>query len=1324
MPREPPSSLAATQPAAGIERNAGGCEEPHSGDPELWNIDGTEVDLNAKYKVGGQMWYLQSRATDAIKGGKPIAGTPFNDKARAAGRLFSDADGDSTDESPTATPLSGAAKDKKGKADAGRRSEKATEYSGEKARRGSTFDNMLVQMLVERKVEAHEDTLEWACTRLKTLARLTPRRLVQHVVEQVRHNSMAGGTDSTGRAEVVPLTSYVNRTQCAGLFIDYTSLSKIPDETFRREGFKSMELLVERLNMYLGKIVDRLTTCGGDVIKFAGDAALVLFYATPESNLAYQVLKATQLSLECIADLEACEAVVEGVTLTAHAGIGVGRATGFLVGGVFNRSEYAVIGEPVFQIASAEPAAGNGETVISSEGWELIKDHAVGEETSNKCWLVTGIKADSKLTEKDLDVHDELEDSIAHLDQQQVNLVSNSIKQVVPGGVRNMLHCFTPTSIPTMSEFRRVTILSVRLVGLWAGFWGDAELQKLRTMVKLIQETVYVYDGIFLRFSVDDRGAVALGGYGLPPSHLNDPERAARAGLDLCAQFQSRFEEFDGVTASCGIATGYAWLGLVGGKHRCDYTPHAPWIDLAARLMCASDSSVLVDEATRDMCGRTTKKLCFVEQDASILTKADKVLPGLVRSLSANELSASTAPFFLVLRDNPSISSPRTDSVVAATPKTRKRLEMKLKESTVDADNDTQEWAATRLEVLSRLAPYRLLRFVLEQQKEQASRAAKSSKSPEAKADFNQLNNATLWVANICDDALITEGVAGIESKLADIFSQFGEVDTVTVREKFNDQTSKRAHNQSWALVTFNVDGGLSRGLDLQGAIDASLVLAGMELIVKMSKAQAVLRSNPAHVGSLQSILTAQSFKSHSLSSEIDQQNFFDRCTCAAMFIDISGFSKITEILFKKQGLDGIEVLADTLNTYLGKIVDRLTTCGGDVIKFAGDAALVLFAVTPETDLAYQALKATQLSLECIADLEAGEAVVEGVALTAHTGIGVGEVTGFLVGGVFNRSEYAVIGEPVFQIASAEPAAGNGETVISSEGWELIKDHAEGNPAKDNNWLVTGIKADSKLTDEALGTDGGVHAEILALSKEEANLVASEIKQVVPGGVRNVLSEFTPTSIPRMSEFRLVTMLFARIQGLDYSHGDVELKKIQTIIRLIQETIYKHDGIFLRFSVDDKGAVVMGVYGLPPSHENDPERGVMASLDFSRQIHAREEEFGVTISVGLTTGYCWLGLVGGTSRCEYTTHAPMINLAARLMCATENDILVDHATKEACMRTNLRAKFEGRPAIKAKGFDDPVKVYIPRLIATPRVAMKHWRKSAGVGPKRNDKGKA
>eukprot|EP01047_Picozoa_sp_COSAG01_P001997 COSAG01_NODE_49_length_31891_cov_29.945773_39_plen_392_part_00 len=71
-----------------IVRNRLGEEEPHSESPELWNIDGAEVDIRAKYKVGGQMWYLQTRATDAIKKKREIAGQPMNRRAIAEDRAF------------------------------------------------------------------------------------------------------------------------------------------------------------------------------------------------------------------------------------------------------------------------------------------------------------------------------------------------------------------------------------------------------------------------------------------------------------------------------------------------------------------------------------------------------------------------------------------------------------------------------------------------------------------------------------------------------------------------------------------------------------------------------------------------------------------------------------------------------------------------------------------------------------------------------------------------------------------------------------------------------------------------------------------------------------------------------------------------------------------------------------------------------------------------------------------------------------------------------------------------------------------------------------
>ena len=71
-----------------ITRNAKGCEEKNSKKPELWNIDGTEMDWNAKYKTGGQMWYVQSRAKEIHASEKEISGYPINEIALKSKRIF------------------------------------------------------------------------------------------------------------------------------------------------------------------------------------------------------------------------------------------------------------------------------------------------------------------------------------------------------------------------------------------------------------------------------------------------------------------------------------------------------------------------------------------------------------------------------------------------------------------------------------------------------------------------------------------------------------------------------------------------------------------------------------------------------------------------------------------------------------------------------------------------------------------------------------------------------------------------------------------------------------------------------------------------------------------------------------------------------------------------------------------------------------------------------------------------------------------------------------------------------------------------------------
>ena len=80
-----------------IERNKNGEEEPSSADPELWNVDNCEVDILVKYKMGGQMWYVQSRMREntAKSPALPIPGFPMNKKATDAKRYYAtDEDGE------------------------------------------------------------------------------------------------------------------------------------------------------------------------------------------------------------------------------------------------------------------------------------------------------------------------------------------------------------------------------------------------------------------------------------------------------------------------------------------------------------------------------------------------------------------------------------------------------------------------------------------------------------------------------------------------------------------------------------------------------------------------------------------------------------------------------------------------------------------------------------------------------------------------------------------------------------------------------------------------------------------------------------------------------------------------------------------------------------------------------------------------------------------------------------------------------------------------------------------------------------------------------
>ena len=106
-----------------------------------------------------------------------------------------------------------------------------------------------------------------------------------------------------------------------------------------------------------------MSNYNGDVIKFAGDALQVIWRNRPnepQESLAELVIRASRCCLAMLAKHSNFKprttdgAVLEGIVLKLHMGVGAGRISSFIVGGHGpsldeKKWEYFIAGEPLQQ---------------------------------------------------------------------------------------------------------------------------------------------------------------------------------------------------------------------------------------------------------------------------------------------------------------------------------------------------------------------------------------------------------------------------------------------------------------------------------------------------------------------------------------------------------------------------------------------------------------------------------------------------------------------------------------------------------------------------------------------------------------------------------------------------------------------------------------------------------------------------------------------------------------------------------------------------------------------------------------------------------------
>lgn len=393
-----------------------------------------------------------------------------------------------------------------------------------------------------------------------------------------------------------------------------------------------------------------------------------------------------------------------------------------------------------------------------------------------------------------------------------------------------------------------------------------------------------------------------------------------------------------------------------------------------------------------------------------------------------------------------------------------------------------------------------------------------------------------------------------------------------------------------------------------------------------------------------------------------------DRFPAAIIFIDISGFTLLTETLVKS-GPDGLEALTAILNAYFGQIVDLILQHGGDVLKFAGDALLAVWPVEHEDlDLQQRTLQACQCALVIQAFSRTYSATSE-VSLALRIGMGAGDVAIAHIGGVYKRWEHAITGPPLGQICLTQSLAEPGQVLLSPEVWTLIQHRCVGVTVQSGCWHLTALSNVS-----------------LSTQPSRASLpehLAAGLKVYLPGAI---LDRLEAGQREWLAEYRLLTLLFVNLP--DFS-ANTPLQKVQDIMQALQSSLYRFEGSINKISVDDKGATLVAALGMPPfAHEDDADRGVRAALEMQVKLKG----LGWRCGIGITTGNVFCGIVGSVRRREYTVIGAIVNLAARLMQAAQGRILCDPTTYES---TRRRLAFSALPPLTLKGIEDPIAVYLP-----------------------------
>lgn len=371
-----------------------------------------------------------------------------------------------------------------------------------------------------------------------------------------------------------------------------------------------------------------------------------------------------------------------------------------------------------------------------------------------------------------------------------------------------------------------------------------------------------------------------------------------------------------------------------------------------------------------------------------------------------------------------------------------------------------------------------------------------------------------------------------------------------------------------------------------------------------------------------------------------------ERRIATVMFADISGFTALSE------KLDPEEVTT-VMNGAFQRLESVVFAHGGIVDEYLGDCVKAVFGFSP--DIQTPTLHAVEAALELRAALyQYNQDAGLPLPLDIHIGLSTGPVTGMIVGDE-NKSDFSVFGDTVRLASRLEDVSDRGDIFVGP-GTYTATEHAFEFKPRDPVML-------------------------------------RPYPEPIP--VYELVGKRSGDRAVRDSERRQASVLFAELVGVDAlltALNEAEVAELLgELLKRMARSVSSFGGVIDKYL----GEGVMALFGVPNAIERAPQQAINCAIDLRHALATFERERNLrtplALHIGINTGLCIAGEIGGLVKRDFTVMGDTVNLAARLKEAAHGgDIFIGPDTYRY-----VRDEFELTPTepLILKGKAQPVPAY-------------------------------